>query len=557
MLGRDFVLETFRQYGVEYLFGNPGTTELPMMDGLVNYQDIEFIVSLHEDICVGMAAGYAQATGKPGVVNLHAAPGLAHGLGNVYDAFRASVPLIVTAGQQDSRLAAQEPALWGEMVSMVENYTKWSWEVKNAQELPVILHRAFKVATTEPKGPVFLSFPSDIMWEDVDATPIPLTNIATNIRGDLDAIQKATESIKKASKPIIVAGERVSSTHAVESLVKFSELTGARVYQEHQSASLNFPYTHPHFAGRFLPNGPFIEKALADADLVIFIGVTSQAPLLYFDKPIVQKETEVIAIDNSEWEIGKNMPVDNAIMGNPNEILKEMTTIIEQSATDADRQNFEKVKKNSLAKHEQREADKKNQLEEASKSDTLTAIEAIAELNNHLPDNAFIVDEAVTSGQYVHNYLDIERPNSLIGLKGGGLGYGMPASLGAQLGRPDQRVVNVIGDGSSLYYIQALWNAAKHRLPVVFVVINNISYMILKGGLINIDGESAKKNFFPGMDLTDPAVDFVSVAKGFGIDALRVETKEELVSAYKQAFSEKKPILLDIAVDPTVKVFLK
>ncbi|QQK80280.1 hypothetical protein HUG20_10505 [Salicibibacter cibi] len=160
MLGRDLVLEAFREYGVEYLFGNPGTTELPLMDGLVNYPDIEFIVSLQEDICVGMAAGYAQATGKPGVLNLHAAPGLAHGLGNVYDAFRASVPLIVTAGQQDTRLAAQEPALWGEMVPMIENYTKWSWEVKSIEELPIVVQRAFKVAMTEPRGRCFyLSLP--------------------------------------------------------------------------------------------------------------------------------------------------------------------------------------------------------------------------------------------------------------------------------------------------------------------------------------------------------------------------------------------------------------
>ncbi|QQK80279.1 thiamine pyrophosphate-binding protein [Salicibibacter cibi] len=404
---------------------------------------------------------------------------------------------------------------------------------------------------------MFLSFPSDIMWKESDAETLPLTDISTNIRGDREAIKAATKSILEASNPVILAGDRIGSTNSISSLVALSELTGAQVYVEHQSAELNFPYTHQHFGGRCLPNGSFIKKVLSEADLVIFAGVISQAPLLYFDEPLVEKGTKRIAIDNSEWQIGKNMHVDIPILGHPHEVLKEIVDETKQHASNENVRTFDITRKRTLAKHRQRTEDLQRQLEESQENDILTPAQVIHELNQHLPENALIVDESVTSGQYVHDYLQLEKPKSFIGLKGGGLGYGMPASLGAQLGRPDQRVVNIIGDGSSLYYIQAIWNAAKHRLPVVFFVINNASYMILKGGLVNMDGEAAKKNFFPGMDLTGPSIDFVSVAKGFGVDAVKVENEEELTTALQQAFSANKPMLLDVTVDSTVKVFLK
>ncbi|GAB3790677.1 thiamine pyrophosphate-binding protein [Virgibacillus kimchii] len=555
MLGRDLVLEAFRKYEVDYLFGNPGTTELPLMDGLVNYPEIEFIVSLHEDICVGMAAGYAQATGKPGVVNLHAAPGLAHGLGNIYNAYRAGVPLIVTAGQQDTRLALEEPALWGDMVPMIKDYTKWSWEVKNVKELPKVLHRAFKVATTHPMGPVFISLPSDILWEEVDTEPIPLTTIAPEIRGDANAIQETVNTLRKAENPVIVAGDRVAHTGAVEELVELAELIGSKVYVEHQSSSLNFPYAHQQFAGRCLPNGSFIKNALEEADAVLFIGVISQAPLLYFDQPLIESQ-KIFAIDNSEWEIGKNMHVDVPILGHIKTILQEVVDKTNAQLTESAQQQFEKNKMRTLTNHEERLKRRHQEIEDAQNNEVLTAVEAVHTLNDYLPEEAFIVDESVTSGKYVHEYLQLKQPNSLIALKGGGLGYGMPASLGAQLGRPDKRVVNVIGDGSSLYYIQSLWGAAKFNLPIIFFVLNNQSYMILKGGLVKIGGESAKKQFFPGMDLNEPAVDFSSVAKGFGIEAHTVTTREQLHEALKTSFGQKNPVLLDIHIDPTVKVFL-
>jgi benzoylformate decarboxylase len=557
MLARDFVLETFKQYGVEYLFGNPGTTELPLIDGLVNYPDIQFLIALHEDIVVGMAAGYAQATGKPGVVNLHVAPGLAHGLGNVYDAYRAGVPLIVTAGQQDTRLAVQEPALWGDMITMARSFTKWCWEVKRAEELPFVLQRAFKVAMTEPMGPVFISLPSDVMWREIDASPIPLTVIGKEIRGDQKLIRAAAEAIRQAKNPVFVAGDRVGRTEgAIEALVGLAEKLGVPVYQEHQSSSLNFPYVHSNFAGRFLPNGPAIHEALKEADVAVFLGVISQAPLLYFDKPLIQPGTKVIAVDQSEWEIGKNNHVDYPIYANLKTVLQEWEAWLTAQITSEEQQQFA-ARQAKLVEHKaEREERKRKELDESRGKMPLSPAVVMDEINRYLTDDVLVVDESVTTGRYVHSYLQLKRAGSLIGLKGGGLGYGMPAALGAQLGRPDERVLAVIGDGSAYYYIQSLWNAAKYNLPVIFVIANNTSYMILKGGLLSLNGESAKKGVYPGMDLDGPDVNLVEVASGFGIEALRIETYDQLREGVAQAFAEKRPILLDVVIDRTVKPFL-
>jgi benzoylformate decarboxylase len=477
-------------------------------------------------------------------------------LGNIYNAYRAGVPLVVTAGQQDNRLAAQEPGLWGDLIPMVKDYTKWSWEVKCAEELPVVLHRAFKMAMTDPMGPVFISLPSDVMWQDVQASPIPLTKIPTQIRGDEKAIQAAAELILHAKNPVFVAGDRIDRVGAVEDLVGLSELVGSPVYQEMQSSSMNFPYAHPQFMGRFLPNGPMIQQTLKDADVVVFYGVISQAPLLYFDKPIIQSGTKVIYIDSNEWEIGKNMHVDVPILANPKNAIQELYTLIKDKATEEVRKRFTERKESVNQARKLKDEARMKELAQTRDQVPLSPAFVMDELNKLLPEDAFIVDESVTTGRYVHSFLQLKRPGSLIALKGGGLGYGMPAALGAQLGRPHERVVSVIGDGSSLYYIQSLWNAAKYNLPVVYIIANNTSYMILKGGLLTINGPSAKAGKFPGMDLDEPAVDFVSVAQGFGIEAIRVDQAHEVRPALETAFAKRRPILLDVRINREVKPFL-
>lgn len=558
MLGRDIFLQTLRDYGVKYLFGNPGTTELPIMDGLPNYPEIEYILALHEDIAVGMAAGFAQASGLPAVVNLHVTPGLAHGLGNIYDAYKAGIPLIVTAGQHDSSLAIQEPALAGDMLSMVKPFTKWCWEVHKGEELAVALQRAFKVANTHPQGPVFISLPSDVMLQEVAAAPLPLSVIRQNAAASAEDLQQVAQMLLHADKPMMLVGDQVGRSEAIPEIITLAETIAAEVLGEHQSSGLNFPYTHPQFVGRCLPNGPFIQNNFADADVIVLIGVSSQAPLLYFSEPLFNKKSRLIQLDCNPWELAKNSYVDIAILADIKPSLCELNRLLETqvNASGSGSKIIERRQK-IHAKKQQIAAALSEDLEQTWNQVPLSPSRLMHELNKFLNEKTFVVDESVTSGRYVHGYLDLNRANSLISLKGGGLGYGMPAALGAQLARQDERVVAIIGDGAALYYIQALWNAARYKLPVIYIIVNNTSYMILKGGLQRMNGPAAANGVYPGMDITNPAVDLVTCANSFGVEALQIKNPKDIAPALEHAFSVERPILLDCVIDRTVKVYLQ
>lgn len=571
MRGRDVVLEAFRKYNVRYIFGNPGTTELPMMDGLVNYPDIEYVLGLHEDTAVGMAAGYAQAAGTVGVVNLHITPGLAHGLGNIYDAYRAGVPLVVTAGQHDSRLAIQEPALAGDLVNMVKPFTKWSYEVHQAEELPIALQRAFKLAQTAPTGPVFLSLPNNVMMQETNVSPLDLTHIEQTSEISQSVADKAAKWLMEAQNCVVIVGDRVGQTDAVSETVELCEQIAAKVYGEHQSSGFNFPYTHPLFFGRGLPNGPYLKEILSGADVVLLLGVTSQAPLLYFAEPVFGDETKVIQVDVSEWELGKNAHAHCAILADLKAAVKAIGESVRRQLSlsdsqqetgssgqaDALRSRIEQRRTDLAGLQEKRQKELQDALTADWESQPISPARVVAELAQVLPKDAFVVDESVTSGRYVHSYLPMSRPNSLISLKGGGLGYGIAAAMGAQLARPNERVVATIGDGSALYYIQSLWTAAKYNLPVVYVILNNQSYMILKGGLQRMNGPAAQKGIFPGMDIVGPSVDFAACARSFGVEGIRVEDPDELQAALQKALAANRPVLLDVVIDGTIKPFLQ
>lgn len=617
MLGRDCLLEAFRMYGVEYLFGNPGTTELPLMDGLVNYPDVNYILALHEDVAVGMAAGYAQASGKPGVVNLHITPGLAHGLGNLYDAWRARVPLVVTAGQHDSRLALQEPALAGDLVSMAKPFTKWSYEIRHPDEIAIAVQRAFKVAMTSPTGPVFLSLPSDVMMGETSQLPIPLTHVyvaggtvvgavgpsgagtSGDVSGTLTSvangnegalpppplssspIELAAELLIRAHRPVMIVGDGVAQAHAVSETARLAQIVGCEVYSEHQSAGLSFPTAHPQFFGRGLPNGPYLQQILEGADVVMFVGVTSQAPLLYFAEPVLPEGAKIIHIDFAAWEIGKNNHADVAIAGDIRGLVPaialacDAVIATEQRlevgnglsengnglSADGGGLSFAERRARRLAeianRQRARTAKLREEREAGRQQKPLSPAYIMGELNELWDAHMILVDESVTTGRHVHTQLRTLRADSVIALKGGGLGYGMPAALGAQLARPGERVVAVIGDGSALYVIQALWNAAKYQLPVVYLIVNNTSYMILKGGLRRLNGPAAAARVYPGMDLVGPEVDFVSCANSFGVRGVRVTAPEEVRPALEAALKERRPYLIDFVIDREVKEFLQ
>src|SRR5215471_15651994 len=282
LTGAQAMFEIMVREGVRNVFGNPGTTELPLMDLFAARDEIGYILALHEDSAVGIAVGYAEASGSAAVVNLHTAPGLAHGLGNLYNASRAGTPLIVTAGQQDTRAMIEEPLLYGNMVEVARQYTKWAWEVQHATEIPVALARAFKVARTPPTGPVFLSLPVNAMEERADIELPAITDTTSaRLQPDPASIQSAADLLASSANPVIIAGDGCARSGAVADVVRLAEVAAARVHTEPLNSLMDFPTGHPLFAGPLFANARQTRAALEDVDVIVILGVNMLAPLVY------------------------------------------------------------------------------------------------------------------------------------------------------------------------------------------------------------------------------------------------------------------------------------
>ena len=558
MTGAEAMFEFLVRQGVSYIFGNPGTTELPLMDLFAARDEISYVLSLHEDSSVGIAVGYAEASGRPAVVNLHTLPGVAHGLGNLYNAGRAGTPLIVTAGQQDTRAMITEPLLYGDMLQIVRNYTKWAWEVHSAAEIPVAFARAFKIAATPPTGPVFISLPVDAMEERADIEFPAVTDLAfVRLQPDSTSVEKAAAVLAKAANPVIIAGDGCARCHSVPDVVTLAETLGARVYTEPLNSLLDFPSAHPLFAGPLFPNAKAVNAQLDGADVVIVLGANLLTPLVHTGDRMIPGSAKVVQIDVDDHELGKNYPAEVAIWADiqigVSALVRMLAGLLAGTAGELARKRRQMV----AAKIAEVKAGFAESASTAPADGPLSPGYVARELRSATRPDAIVVDEAVTSTGFVRTLFELKEPDSYFFAKGGSLGLGVPEAVGVKLAHPDRQVICAVGDGAALYSIQALWTAANMRLGVVFVVFNNTGYSILKGGLLAMKGESARRQVFPGMDMTDPEVDFVKIAESLGVAAQKIVRPSELRPAIEWALAAGGPALLDVRITRDVKSLLR
>ncbi|RMF85508.1 MAG: thiamine pyrophosphate-binding protein [Nitrospinota bacterium] len=553
MTGNLALLELLRQEGVRYIFGNPGTTELPLMDALAQSEDFTYILGLQEGVVMALAGGYAQASGRLGFVNVHVAPGLGNTLGLMYTAYMTRVPLLVTAGQQDRSLQLQEPLLWGNLVKMAEPYTKWAYEVQRVDDLPQAVRRAIKVAQTPPAGPVFLSLPMDVLYEatDLDLSAPPRPSLRT--QGNAEDLQQAATLLAAAQSPVILVGDRVAYSEALAEVVELAELLGARVFAEPIANTTSFPTDHPLFAG-FLPVfGHQIRQALDPADLILVIGMNLFKPFLPSSTPSLPPGVPLIQLDTDPWEIGKNHPVTVGILADPKAGVAALTSLLASRLSATARQKAQERRQQYGAT---RQAERESlEAHAAAEEDRvpMAPIVLMRELARHLPPDVVIMNESVTSGRTLREFLTCRDSKSYFGPKGGGLGWGLPATIGVKLALPERPVVGLLGEGSAMYAIQGLWTAAHYQVPVLFVICNNAQYRILKGGLLAFKSEAAKQGKFIGMDLTEPEIDFVSLAESMGVTAERVTHFQEVGPALQRALARPGPSLIDVPLDRSVK----
>jgi benzoylformate decarboxylase len=556
MTGAEAMYEFMVREGVRYVFGNPGTTELPLMDLFAARDEIEYILALHEDSALGIAAGYAEAEGKPAVVNLHTNPGLAHALGNLYNVYRAGTPLIVTAGQQDSRSMLDEPLLYADMLELARQHTKWCWEVRHAAEIPAAMARAFKIAQTPPTGPVFLSLPVNVMEERAEMDIPPVTRIGSRVRADQSKIKDAAALLSTARNPAIISGDGCARSGALAEVVRLAELIAARAHSEPLNSLLVFPTGHPLYAGPLYPNAKQTRGLLEGVDVIIAIGVNNIAPLVYTGTRMIPEGVRMIQIDAGEHELGKTYPAEVAILADPRSALEDLLAEVSPFASG----NVEALsrRREMITAHIAGVRAKFDENASQFSDDGLLSPAYVArELRLAAAPDAVLVDESVTSTAFVRTLFTLNEPGTFFYAKGGSLGLALPEAVGVKLAKPDRQVICTLGDGTALYTIQGLWSAARYGLAVKFVVFNNSSYMILKGGLLALNGASAERGVFIGMDITEPEVDFVKLAESMGLAARRVLKASELRAAFDWAFNESGPTLLDVAIAREVRSVLR
>ncbi len=551
--GKQAFLELLKQEGVEFLFGNPGTTELPLMDGLARERELRYILALQEAVVVAMADGYAQASGRLAAVNVHISPGLGNAMGMLYDAWKAGSPLLVTAGQHDQSFTVTEPVLWSELPPVAKPYVKWATEVRRLEDLPRIVHRAAKVALTPPTGPVFLSLPVDVLNAERDLELGEPTRVDPRIRGAREAVERAADLLAQARRPLLVAGDAVSQGGALAELVEVAELLGAPVYLEGMANRCSFPFTHPLFGGAIPRLAPELRALLQQHDLLFSVGGDLFTMSLPSDVEPVPAGLKIIHLDVDAWEVGKNYPAKVAIVGDPKATLPELAEALRRRFKGARHPEAQRRLKEAEERRAEKLAHLRNRALALSRSQPIPPLALIHAVTESLPADAVVVDESISSGGGLRDLLRCQDPQSFFGLRGGGIGWGLPAALGVKLALPHRPVVALVGDGSAMYTNQAFWTAAHEGLGVVFVIINNRGYRILKQRTHALKGFSAEDDVYVAMDLDKPLIDFVGLAQSLGVPGERMEKAADIGPALTRALASGGPYLLDVQVDATFK----
>ena len=551
MRGRRVLMESLVSNGVRHIFGNPGTTETPLLDSLAAYPQIDYVMALHEGVAVGAASFYAQATGRTAVANLHVAPGLGNAIGALYGAFKANSPLIVTAGQQDTRMRLANPLLGHDLVAIAAPVTKWSVQAERADEISPILRRAFKVATDAPKGPVFVSLPIDVMEQETSVEPIAPDRLWHSCRPDPRGLEEVASLLLKSARPTIVAGDDVARSGALGPLVTLAETIGASVWFEGLRAHASFPTSHPNYRQSLPGDAAQVRKAFQDADLIVLLGGPFFEDIWYAAGDHFPEGAVVVQIEELSERLAFNHRLDAGIVGEMRTSIGALSDIV-RSRQIPEFKLAAQRRNQMLAELSAREKEAhRARLEKSWNREPSSMARVTAELRRGLPDNVVIVDESITASLDLARSFDYGGFGDYFGGRGGGIGQGFAGAIGVKVAMPDRPVVAVSGDGSAMYSIQALWTAAHHKLAIVFVVLSNREYRILKH---NVDVwrqnfEAGTQHPYQQMDLTGPDLDFVHLAAGMGVEGTRVESANDIASVLASAVAGNRPYLVEIAVE--------
>jgi len=538
--GRSAFLELLVDEGVTHLFGNPGTTELAIMEVVPDFPQLRFVLGLQEAIVIGMADGYARASGRLAAANVHVAPGLGNAMGALYNAKFSNSPMILTAGQQEQGHGLLEPLLYEPLVPIAQPLVKWAVEVTRVEDLPRILRRAVKVALTPPTGPVFVSLPGDVLEQSADLDLGRPVRVDARVRPSDDALKQLAERLLAARNPVIVAGQELASHDAFAEAGELAELLGAPVYASSVPYGAQFPTGHAAYMGSLTRNQKQVRGILEQYDLLLCLGADLLRMSVYSPVEPLPTGLPVVHVSERGWELGKNYRTDVAIQANVKETLRALLPLVRA------RRAPEAAARLAALKDRNWTAQRAKAAVAAMGEAETTPIDPrflMLRISEHLPKDAIVVEEALISSLSLPGFLPVRDPRAWYGLASGGLGFAMPGAIGASLatGRP---VTAVVGDGSAMYGIQALWTAAHMKAPVTYVIANNRSYRILKERLVSMRGSDK----FVGMDMRDPAIDYVGLAQAMGVPGRRVTDPNDVAPALREAVEQGGPRLIEVIV---------
>ena len=547
MRGRQVLLETLINHGVDRIFGNPGTTESPLLDSLPDYPQLEYIVHLHEGVATGAANFYAQASGKTAFVNLHVAPGLGNAIGAIYSALKNNSPMVVTAGQQDTRMRLRDPILGHDLVAIAAPVTKWSVQVERADELGPILQRAFKIANEAPAGPVFVALPIDVMEQETSIPAGKPGHSYTATRPDPAGIAAMAKLLAAAKSPAIVAGDEIARAGADKALVKLVEKLGASVWFEGLRGQNSFPTDHPAYCGTLAFDAPGVARQLAGNDLVLMVDGPFFEEVWYAPGSPFAAGTKVLQIEAGASRLAYNFALDAGVVADAGAALEALDAAL----TGVDAAAAAKRNEAMKARKADDDAAQKARVEKAWGRTPTSMARAMAEIRAGSPKDVVVVDETITANLDLFKTFTFKGPGDYYSGRGGGIGQGLAGAIGVAVAQTKRPILCVSGDGSSMYSIQALWTAAHHDLPIVFVILANREYRVLKH---NIDAYRARFDVksnkpYMHMDLTGPTMGFVDLAKGMGVAGTYVSKADDIKAAIEAAFKSGKPHLVEIEIE--------
>jgi benzoylformate decarboxylase len=528
---REASFDLFRARGMTTIFGNPGSTELPMLADFPG--DFRFVLGLQEAVVIGMADGFAQASRRAAIANLHTAPGVGNAMGAIFNAQANHTPLLVTAGQQTrAQITLQANLTNRDAALMPHPLVKWSYEPPRAEDVPLALARGIHLASLPPRGPVFVSVPMDDWYAEVDEAEAGEA-ISRRVTGravaEPEAVRALAERLDSAADPVFVAGPDIDASGGWDAAVALAERQRLPVWATPApgGGKLGFPESHPNFRGVLPPAIGPVAQTLEGHDLILVAGSSVFPYYPHIPGRLLPEGAELVALTSDPDEAAR-APMGDAIVADVKLTLEALLEAVPESSRPAPEPN-----------------QGPQEIPPAEPLDSSTVHSALAEV---FPEDGIVVLESPASTLALRNQLRLSRPGSYFFTAGGGLGFGLAAAVGVQLAQPDRPVVCVIGEGSVQYAVTAFWTAAAYDVPVTFLVLRNDEYAILKwfAEVESVQGA-------PGLDL--PGLDVAAVAAGYGVESQRATGRDEVADVLGRALASAKPELVEVPVAPGMSLF--